>query len=151
MVDVRGEGELLEVVLTLQPGGRLPDFLHGGQKEADEDCDDGNYHEQFDQGEGVPISSFSRQQLLGGRYTGGRESLTIARRIANRVIRCTKWEEIPTLFPFGRKVKSLPGSPPLRRVGAIVFGTMYAERLVSLLAQAFRPGTGEFPRPSSGL
>ena len=68
LIAMHRQCELFEIVHALRPGSRLTDFLYGRHKQRDQDRDDGNHHEQFDQCEGVPISSFSRQQLLGGRY-----------------------------------------------------------------------------------
>jgi hypothetical protein len=48
---VQGEADLFEVVLALGPRGSGPDFLDGGQEQADQDGDDGGDHQQFDQGE----------------------------------------------------------------------------------------------------
>ena len=45
------EAELLEVVDALAPPGRLARRLHGGEEQGDQDRDDGDDHEQFDQGE----------------------------------------------------------------------------------------------------
>ena len=52
VVGVAGQGDLLEVVLALGPGGGLADLLHGGQQHADEHGDDGEHHQQLDQREG---------------------------------------------------------------------------------------------------
>src|SRR5207302_1856762 len=40
-----GQADLFEVVGALDACGRLADLLHGGQQEADEDGDDGDYDE----------------------------------------------------------------------------------------------------------
>jgi hypothetical protein len=50
---VGGQRDLLEVVHALGPAGRLADFLHRGQQQADEDGDDGDHHQQLDQREGA--------------------------------------------------------------------------------------------------
>jgi hypothetical protein len=44
------EAELLEVVRTLRYHGGLPNFLDRRQKQANQNRNDGNDHEQFDQG-----------------------------------------------------------------------------------------------------
>jgi hypothetical protein len=41
----------MEVVLALGAGGGVADFLHGRQEQADQDGDDGNHHQQLNQGE----------------------------------------------------------------------------------------------------
>jgi hypothetical protein len=51
VVVVEAQGDLLEVVLALAPGGRLPDLLHRREQQADEDRDDGDHDQQLDQGE----------------------------------------------------------------------------------------------------
>ena len=51
MVVVRGDAQLLEVVLALDPGGRFADLLYRGQQQADQDGDDGDDHQQLDQRE----------------------------------------------------------------------------------------------------
>jgi hypothetical protein len=49
-----GQADLLEVVGTLHAGGRLADLLHGRQQQSDEDGDDGDHHQQLDEGERTP-------------------------------------------------------------------------------------------------
>src|SRR5262249_9298229 len=56
LVVVHGQAKLFEVVLGLGAGGGLADFLHGRQQQADQDGDDGNHHQQLDQGETTPFS-----------------------------------------------------------------------------------------------
>jgi hypothetical protein len=46
--------QLFEVVAARRFGGGVADLLHGGQKHADEDADDGDDHQQLDQREGAP-------------------------------------------------------------------------------------------------
>ena len=53
---VQGEAHLLEVVLALHAGGGFADLLHGGQKQPDQDRDDGDDDEQFDQCETGSVS-----------------------------------------------------------------------------------------------
>jgi len=48
---VHGDAPLFEVVLALQACRRLADLLDGGEQEADQNGNDGNYHQQFDQRE----------------------------------------------------------------------------------------------------
>jgi hypothetical protein len=49
VVVVQGEGELLEGVLALHPGGGLADVLDGGQEQPDQQADDGDHDEEFNQ------------------------------------------------------------------------------------------------------
>ena len=50
---MKRQAELLHVVLTLHAGGGLADLLDGGQQQADQDGDDGDHHQQLDEGEAV--------------------------------------------------------------------------------------------------
>src|SRR5262249_14568157 len=50
MVIVDRHANLLEVVSTSATGGGLADFLDRRQQERDEDADNGNHHQQFDEG-----------------------------------------------------------------------------------------------------
>jgi hypothetical protein len=44
--------ELIDAaVLTLRPGRRRPHLLHGGQQQAEQHREDGEHHQQLDQGE----------------------------------------------------------------------------------------------------
>jgi hypothetical protein len=49
VVVVEPEGQLLEVVLALEPRGGLADLLHGREEQADQDRDDRDDNEQFNQ------------------------------------------------------------------------------------------------------
>src|SRR5262249_41618263 len=51
VVVMEGQSDLLEVVLAAQSVGSLPDLLHGGQQQADEDSDHPHHHQQLEQGE----------------------------------------------------------------------------------------------------
>jgi hypothetical protein len=42
---VDGQGNLFEIVLAAHPIGGLADFLDGRQQQANQDGDDGNYHQ----------------------------------------------------------------------------------------------------------
>jgi hypothetical protein len=53
---VQGQAHLLEVVLALGAAGCFPRLLHGGQKERDQDGDDGDDDQQFNEREAVSIS-----------------------------------------------------------------------------------------------
>src|SRR5205814_2958133 len=55
---VHRQADLLEVVAALRASGRLADFLHSGYQEPDEDGNDGDHHQQFDEGETAPASDF---------------------------------------------------------------------------------------------
>src|SRR5262249_38853098 len=46
--------DLFEIVLAGGRGRRLADLLHGRQQQADKDRDDGDHHQQLDEGEGTP-------------------------------------------------------------------------------------------------
>src|SRR5262249_52941296 len=55
VVHVHGQAELLEVVLALGAGGRRPHLLHRRHQQADQHRDDGDDHQQLDQGKrGAP-------------------------------------------------------------------------------------------------
>jgi hypothetical protein len=41
---VHGQRDLFEVVLALQPAGRLARRLNGGQQQRDQNADDRDYH-----------------------------------------------------------------------------------------------------------
>jgi hypothetical protein len=51
---VASQAKLLEVVAALDARRRLADLLDSGQKEADEDGNDRDYHQQLDQREAAP-------------------------------------------------------------------------------------------------
>src|SRR5262249_53793202 len=51
VVGVQGEAELLEVILALQAGGGLADLLDGGHEQPDQDGNNGDHHQQLDEGE----------------------------------------------------------------------------------------------------
>jgi len=48
LVGVAGKRDLLKVVATADAGGGFADFLHGRQQQANQDCDDGDDHQQLD-------------------------------------------------------------------------------------------------------
>jgi hypothetical protein len=48
---VGAQAELLEVVTALDAGRGLAHLLDGWQEQADQDGDDGDHHQQLDQGE----------------------------------------------------------------------------------------------------
>jgi hypothetical protein len=54
VIAVHGQAELLEVVLARHAVGALADLLDRGQQQANEDGDDGDYHQQLDQRERPP-------------------------------------------------------------------------------------------------
>jgi hypothetical protein len=49
-VVVQGQADLLEIVGAAQACSGLAHFLHGRQEQADEHGDDGDHHQQLDQG-----------------------------------------------------------------------------------------------------
>ena len=51
VVEVQGQADLVQVVLAAGLVRRLTDFLHRGQQQADEHADDGDDHQQLNQGE----------------------------------------------------------------------------------------------------
>src|SRR5262245_45421849 len=53
LVVVEGEAELLEVVGATHARRRLADLLNSGEKQADQDRDDGDHDQELDQGEGT--------------------------------------------------------------------------------------------------
>src|SRR5262249_44998353 len=53
VVAVASERKLLEVIGALRAVGRFSDLLHGRQKQANEHGNDGNYHQELDQGKGL--------------------------------------------------------------------------------------------------
>ena len=55
VVIVQGEPELFQIALALHSRRCLSDFLDGGQQEADQDCDDGDHHQQLDERERPPM------------------------------------------------------------------------------------------------
>jgi hypothetical protein len=62
-VHLQGEAQLLEVVGALDAAGRLADFLDGRQQQGDQRRDDGDHHEQFQEGEGSRART--RRQTAG--------------------------------------------------------------------------------------
>src|SRR5207248_3681226 len=50
VIRVHGDAELLEIGGTRHAVGRLADFLDRGQQQTDQHRDDGNDHQQFDEG-----------------------------------------------------------------------------------------------------
>jgi hypothetical protein len=55
--------QLLDVVRALHPVGGLPDLLHRGQQEADQDRNDRNNDEQLDEGETGTTSHHDNSSL----------------------------------------------------------------------------------------
>jgi len=53
VVVVRGDGDLMQVVLTAHAVGGLAHFLDRRQEEANQDGNDGNYHQQLDERESL--------------------------------------------------------------------------------------------------
>ena len=61
VVVVDGEGKLPHIVHTLRPRRRsVADLLHRRQEQANEDRDDGNDHQQFDQGKAISSLAHDR-------------------------------------------------------------------------------------------
>ena len=51
---MKGDAHRPEVVHGLRASGGLADFLHGRDQQTNQDRDDGNDHQQLDQGEASP-------------------------------------------------------------------------------------------------
>ena len=89
---VQPEAELLQVVLALHPGRRLPHLLHGGEQQADQDGDDGDHHQQFDQGEpGAGRSVSHRCGLSGYQGLSFRSKSTVCTPGRTATLRCGVW------------------------------------------------------------
>jgi hypothetical protein len=58
LVVVKGERELAEVILALEPGCCLADLLHCGERKANENAYDGDHNQQLDQREGEPLATY---------------------------------------------------------------------------------------------
>ena len=56
-----------------------------GQKHGGEDGDDGNYHEQFDQGERSP-AIVAGEMKLGGTFMGRRHTVLALHALGTRVL-----------------------------------------------------------------
>jgi len=72
---VQGQADLLEVVDALRPPGRLACGLDRRQQQRDQDGDDGDDHQQLDQGEAgalTPAHGNSSGSAAGGPE-GGRD------------------------------------------------------------------------------
>ena len=79
-----GQRELFRLFCEVDSRGGLPDLLHGGKQEADQDRDDRDRHQEFNQREGVTTSAHG--EAPNGR--GGREN------ICPRVIRFDRLDGI---------------------------------------------------------
>jgi hypothetical protein len=55
--------DLLEVVGALDPVGRLPDFLDGGEQQSDQNADDGDDDQQLDERERRATSANTEHDL----------------------------------------------------------------------------------------
>ena len=75
-----GDADLLEVVGALSAAGRFASRLHGGKKQRDEYGDDGDDHQQFDQGEtgssSPHVSSFQGKETLKEMTKNDSDSIT---------------------------------------------------------------------------
>lgn len=67
---VEGETDLFEVILALASGCCFPDLLDGWEEESDEDGDDGDHHQEFDEGETFSILHVVSVQAVFGRTEG---------------------------------------------------------------------------------
>jgi hypothetical protein len=58
MISMQGDTDLFQVIYTLDSVGRFADFLNSRQKEGDQDCDNGDDHQQLDECKpGLPLST----------------------------------------------------------------------------------------------
>ena len=64
VIVVECQGDLLEIVLALQARRCFADFLHRGQKQANQDGDDGNHHQEFNEGKAVRFGSIHGWRTL---------------------------------------------------------------------------------------
>src|SRR5262249_968867 len=55
-----GQANLLEIVLALRPAGGLAHLLHGRHEQTDQHGNDGNHHQQLDQGKGRTVAAILR-------------------------------------------------------------------------------------------
>src|SRR5262249_7168926 len=55
VVVVERQADLLEIVGTLRPGSGLAHLLHRGHEQGDQDGDDGDYDQQFNEGEAAAV------------------------------------------------------------------------------------------------
>src|SRR5262249_44828671 len=60
-VIMNGQTQLLDVVGALRTCRRLTHLLHGGHQKADQDGDNGDDHQQLDQGEGTSLRKTVRR------------------------------------------------------------------------------------------
>ena len=74
LVIVDRDADLLEVVDALRAAGGLSRRLHRGEQERDQDRDDGDDHQQFDEGECASSHVFPLAGALPGSRAGGEES-----------------------------------------------------------------------------
>ncbi len=51
MIVMQGQTPLLQVVLALSSASRFSGLLHRWQEQCDQNCDDGDHHQQFNQSE----------------------------------------------------------------------------------------------------
>jgi hypothetical protein len=62
VVIVQRKSNLLQIIAALHPIGRFANLLDGGEKETNQDRDDGDHDEEFNQGE--PASAQRRTTRL---------------------------------------------------------------------------------------
>jgi hypothetical protein len=58
MITVCGQADLLQIVVALDPVGRLAHLLHGRQEQADQDRDDRDHRQQFNERESAARRMF---------------------------------------------------------------------------------------------
>ena len=64
LVVVQSQADLLQVVGALGAAGGLAGRLHGGKQQRDQDGDDGDHHQQLDQGETPTSWTICEQELM---------------------------------------------------------------------------------------
>ena len=82
VVVVQGRADLFEIVLATGVGGCFPDFLDGGHQQANQDGNDGDHHQQFNQGK--TKSSHDRKPFQGGNVKKGSSVASSGRGVAVR-------------------------------------------------------------------
>jgi hypothetical protein len=68
VVVVKGQADLMEVVLAAHAVGESPRFCDGGQQQGDQDPDDGDHNQQFDKCKRLALGTGSShgKRLLSG-------------------------------------------------------------------------------------
>jgi hypothetical protein len=77
-IELRRQGQVLQIVLAVQRSGALSRRLNGWQQQADQDADDGDDHQQLDERKtkGREERGEGRAEYSGGTFIGIQESNT---------------------------------------------------------------------------